>query len=312
MKIVLEAGISGWAKAQLQTFLSQSLEEEMRGNTKEKIQNTKDKIDMRLSQGQLNMLDTCPRKLQLTDIDRLGVPGSPEQQEQLVWGTRFHLIMQQRELGLPIESLVGEDPQLQSCFAALQGAAPEIFAAAGAGENPGFREAEHERILHFNGYLLTVRYDLLIADAKHAQILDWKTYPRPQNRQKLAANWQTRLYLYVLAETSDYLPKQISMTYWFVQSAGEGVPVPQSLKFAYNATQHKKTLADLTRLLSNFTGWQQRYQEAGEPFPQVREEAGQCRFCPFAVRCGRTQNHRQDALAVDRLPSFASIEEVAL
>ena len=267
---------------------------------------------MRLSQGQLNLLETCPRKFQLTHIEQLGSPASPEQQEQLVWGTRFHLLMQQRELGLPIESLLGEDPELQGCLAALQGAAPEIFAAAGAGVPPVFREAEHERIFNFNGDLLTVRYDLLIAEGKQAQILDWKTYPRPQNRQKLAANWQTRLYLYVLAETSDYLPKQISMTYWFVQSAGEGVPVPQSLKFAYNATQHKKTLASLTRLLSNLTGWLQRYQEAGEPFPQVREDAGQCGFCPFAVRCGRTQDRRQDALGVDRLPSFASIEEVAL
>jgi hypothetical protein len=267
---------------------------------------------MRLSQGQLNQLNTCPRKFQLTFIEQLASPVSPEQQEQLAWGTRFHLLMQQRELGLPIESLVGEEPQLQRCFAALLAAAPEIFAAAGAGESRVFREAEHDRILHFNGYLLTVRYDLLIADGKQAQILDWKTYPRPQNRQKLAENWQTRLYLYVLAETSDYLPKQISMTYWFVQSAGEGVPVPQSLKFAYNATQHKKNLASLTRLLSDLTGWLQRYQEAGEPFPQVGEDAGQCQFCPFAVRCGRTQNHRQDALAVDRLPSFATIEEVSL
>jgi hypothetical protein len=63
----------------------------------------------------------------------------------------------------------------------------------------------------------------LIADDL-AQILDWKTYPKPQNRRWVEQNWQTLLYPYVLAETSDYLPEQISMTYWFVQSEQPSKP----------------------------------------------------------------------------------------
>jgi ATP-dependent exoDNAse (exonuclease V) beta subunit len=59
--------------------------------------------------------------------------------------------------------------------------------------------------------LLTVIYDLLIEAEDNAQILDWKTYPQPKEQNRLAKDWQTRLYLYVLAETSDYLPEQISM-----------------------------------------------------------------------------------------------------
>lgn len=265
---------------------------------------------MRLSQGLLNLLNTCPRKFQHSYLEQLGSPVTPEQQERQAWGSRFHLLMQQRELGLPIESLVEEDPQMERCLTAFLKAAPEIFLPAP--DSPTFRQAEHDRAVDFKGYVLTVVYDLLIAGEQEAQILDWKTYPRPQDRQRLAQNWQTRLYLYVLAETSDYLPKQISMTYWFVQSAGEEVPLPQSLKFSYNQTQHKKTKTDLTRLLDNLTEWLQRYLEKGEPFPQVLPEAGQCSFCPFALRCDRSRALGEEAIALNAWSNLANIEEVSL
>ncbi|NEP21702.1 PD-(D/E)XK nuclease family protein, partial [Moorena sp. SIO3I6] len=80
----------------------------------------------RLSQGQLNVLETCPRKFQHIYFDQLGTPVSPEQQERLTWGSRFHLLMQQRELGLPVTSLVEEDTQLDYWLTGLVNAAPEL------------------------------------------------------------------------------------------------------------------------------------------------------------------------------------------
>ena len=176
----------------------------------------------RLSQGQLNLLETCPPKFQEVYLDQLSSPISPQQQEKLTWGSRFHLLMQQRELGLPIESLLSEDEQLQHSITSLVNAAPEILQP----DVQGRRDAEHCRTLQFQDYLLTVIYDLLITDDEGAQILDWKTYLQPENQTKLAKNWQTRLYLYVMAETSEYLPEQISMTYWFVKLPSQ----PQSLR----------------------------------------------------------------------------------
>lgn len=256
-----------------------------------------------LSQGQLNLLETCPRKFQHIYFDQLGTPVSPEQQERLTWGSRFHLLMQQRELGLPVESLVEEDAQLQHWLTALVNAASDVL----TWDPQTFRDSEHCRTLNFQGYLLTVIYDLLIEDEKSAQILDWKTYPQPKNRQWLAKDWQTRLYLYVLAETSDYFPEQISMTYWFVKSQ----PRPQSLKFTYSAAQHDKTRQDLTELLTKLTGWLQRYQEDGIPFPQVVPSFGRCDDCSFAVRCQRTSEGSMTS-SRDLLPNLADIPEVSL
>jgi hypothetical protein len=264
----------------------------------------------RLSQGYLNLLQTCPRKFQHIYFDQLGSPISPEQQEKQTWGSQFHLVMQQRELGLPVEFLVEEDPQLQRWVTSLIGAAPDISIA----DPQTFRHSEHCRTLNLQGYLLTVIYDLLIADPQQAQIIDWKTYPQPQHRRWLEKDWQTRLYLYVLAETSDYLLEQISMTYWFVQSQ----PQPQSLKFTYDRTRHQQTQADLTYLLNQLTDWLQSYQELGADLPQVAEAAGRCSDCSFAVRCGRSSSYVAGELPAisddptDLLLNLDAIEEVIL
>lgn len=260
---------------------------------------------MRLSQGQLNLLERCPRQFQHTYLEQLSSPGNPEQQERLAWGSRFHLLMQQRELGLPIASLVQEDTQLQSWMNAFANAAPEILAAD---TNNQFRESEHCRTLQVQDYLLTVIYDLLIT-TDLAQILDWKTYPKPQNRRWVEQNWQTLLYPYVLAETSDYFPEQISMTYWFVQSEQ-----PQSLKFTYNNTQHQKTKEKLHKLLNQLTYWLQRYEQ-GHPFPQVAAGSKLCDSCQFATRCDRDNNSdlfpNSAATSTDIL-NIATIQEVAI
>lgn len=260
---------------------------------------------MRLSQGQLNSLERCPRQFQHTYLDQISSPTSIEQQERQTWGSRFHLLMQQRELGLPIESLVQEDTQMRSWMTAFTSAAPEIL--AGGEERQMFRESEHCRTLQVQDYLLTVVYDLLIADELQAQILDWKTYPKPQNRRRLAENWQTLLYLYVLAETSEYPPEQISLTYWFVQSAEK----PQSLKFTYSMSQHQKIGQKLHRLLNQLSNYLETYQTGQFPQTQISQV---CDSCAFAVRCDRSHkgDDSKEAIASSLVPNLANIEEVSL
>ena len=221
--------------------------------------------------------------------------------------------MQQRELGLSIASITELDTEMQRCLVAFVNSAPELFTPS---EKDGkiFRQAEHPRTLIFQDYLFTVIYDLLIAEPNQAQILDWKTYPRPQKSKSIAQSWQTRLYLYVLVETSDYSPEQVSMTYWFVQLRGE--EPPQSLTFNYNQIEHDRTKQDLTNLLHQLTDWRQRYGEKGEFLPQVDISSYLCDTCQFATRCNRTQDTKASLanLAVenpiDWLPNIAIIDEI--
>ncbi|MEA5582345.1 PD-(D/E)XK nuclease family protein [Nodularia harveyana UHCC-0300] len=256
----------------------------------------------RLSQGHLNLLTVCPRKFQYTYLEQLKTPSNPIHAEHQTLGSRFHLLMQQREMGLPIASFLQADTQLESWMSGFTNAAPEILTPT---NHQSFRESEHYRTLQVDNYLLTVIYDLFIADSQEAQIIDWKTYPQPPNKRTLQQNWQTRLYLYVLAETSAYLPENIAMTYWFVQSEGE----PQNLKFNYSSTQHQQTAKELNYLLNQLTKWLESYQK-NELFPQVPPRSKTCNYCDFATACDRqlAKNTSQKY----NLPNLANIQEVSL
>jgi CRISPR/Cas system-associated exonuclease Cas4 (RecB family) len=266
---------------------------------------------LRLSQAQLNLLETCPRKFQNTYLEQLRPPTKPEYEEKQLLGSRFHLLMQQREMGLKIRSFLETDSQLESWMRAFAITAPDILTPANDSEI--FRESEHLRTLQVQNYLLSAIYDLLIADKEKAEILDWKTYRRSPNKRKLQNDWQTRLYLYVLAESSDYPPENISMTYWFVQSESK----PHSIKFSYSSLQHQQTEKKLNRHLNNLTKWLQGYQQ-GEQFPQIPEGSKTCNYCQYASRCERItvnseEKSSQDLLRVDsNLVNLANIQEVPL
>ncbi|MEM7773853.1 MAG: PD-(D/E)XK nuclease family protein, partial [Cyanobacteria bacterium P01_A01_bin.37] len=55
---------------------------------------------MRLSQAHLTLIESCPRKFQYVYLDQVVAPVSPDDQYRREWGTHFHLMMQQRELGI--------------------------------------------------------------------------------------------------------------------------------------------------------------------------------------------------------------------
>ena len=267
---------------------------------------------MRLSQGHLNAWERCPRKFQQIYLDQLGHAPTPEQQKRSDWGNRFHLVMQQRELGLPIERFLSADPELGNCISALIQAAPDIFPAE-RGEPTLFRQSEYRLTLKIQDYLLTAVYDLVILEAKRAQILDWKTYPRPPQNAQLAEDWQTRLYLFLLCETTSYVPEQIAMTYWFVRSRPSH-PAPQNLTFCYSQSQHEQTRRDLTHHLHQITLSLIQYQQ-GEALPhrvethlnaEIQDEREvQCPVCDVEIAS-------EQSPSLEKLPDFSEIPEVTL
>lgn len=261
----------------------------------------------RLSQGHLNLLTVCPRKFQYSYLEQLNTPIDPQKEEYQILGSRFHLLMQQREMGLSIHNLLKANPQLANWMTDFTKIAPEIFTTdINNHHHQTFRESEHYRTLQIGDYLLTVIYDLLITDQNQAQILDWKTYPQPPKREILAQNWQTKLYMYILAETSNYLSENISMTYWFVQSKGQ----TKNIKFTYNAQQHQKTAQELNQLLNNLTKWVRDYED-NTPLP-LKESDQICESCQFAVRCHRQKNKEITMNINQHFPNLENITEVSL
>ena len=258
-----------------------------------------------LSQGHLTVLDACDRKYQYIFIDALSGPSTYDQQATTQWGSQFHLMMQQRALDLPVEVMTGANVEMSDSLTALAEAAPEVFAhlpvSSGVGGDETFSQSEHRRTLAFNGYLLTVIYDLVVQSPHQGQIFDWKTHQRPPRKEWLKDDWQTRLYLYVLCETTDLRPEQLSMTYWFVRpgampdgSEVESLPVKQDIcerqptfyRFDYSENQHRQTRQDLQRLTRRLTQLLQLAEQSAD-FPKVALEKGLCDRCPFNIRCDR-------------------------
>jgi hypothetical protein len=197
---------------------------------------------IRLSQSQLNLLETCPPQFKKIYIDHLSSPMSLESQKSLHWGNQFHQLMQQHFLGLSIDSALVQYSNLNEMVKILFRSIIDKHTLS----SEFWTEAEHYIAFKKDNYLLTAIYDLLIVRNNQVQILDWKTYLKPKDKKQLENDWQTRLYLYLLAETSTYLPENISMTYWFIKDKHK----PQYLNFQYNQIQHNQTNLDLEKLLS--------------------------------------------------------------
>lgn len=265
-----------------------------------------------LSQSHLTLLEACPRRYQYVFFDARSAPSTYEQHAKTQWGSQFHLLMQQKALDLPIQSVSSADTDMTASLDALAKAAPEVFAHLPAVQSPNtFSQSEHRRVLAFNDYLLTVVYDLVVLSTQQTQedskgyIYDWKTHQTPPSKDRLKADWQTRLYQYVLCETTELAPEQISMTYWFVRldptrqpdkfsmdSSAESLAneslnqhaavEPSSYRFDYGLAQHDQTRRDLLALTDDLT----RMRQSGT-FPKVDIAKGLCDRCPFAVRCDR-------------------------
>jgi hypothetical protein len=260
-----------------------------------------------LSQQHLTLLATCPRKFQHIFLEQLTSPVDPQQQALNRWGSRLHKILQQREKQLPIDKILPADPAMARSVEALLATVPELDDTSPP--TCQLRQAEHQRVLPWGNFLFTAIYDLLIFKENEAKIIDWKTSFAPQQTQRLKNRWQTKLYLFLLAETTSYQPEQISMTYWFVGKQPNASPEtslsPESVVFAYNATWHEQIRQQLTTLLDQLTQWWQAYQQQDRDFPQVDREAGWCDRCQFAQRCQRNiSNHLS--------PDIASIPEIPL
>jgi len=269
---------------------------------------------LHLSQSQLQILEACPRKFQHIYLEQLSPPPDPLQQEGLTWGSNFHLVMQQRELGLPVgvgisapehqvSPGVALDEAMAGAIAALLTAAPELFPPQTPPQT--FRAAEHPLTWELHGYLFTVIYDLLIATPDAAQIVDWKTHQKLLKPEFLAQQWQTKLYLYLLAATTDYSPEKIALTYWFVKNT----PQPQRVTITYNQEIHQQIHRELTDLLAELDAALEDYQTRGREFTQVSPKAGLCLGCSFAARCGRGDRSIDQKIV---LPDLADVAEVSL
>ena len=270
---------------------------------------------IQLSQSHLRLLTLCPRKYQYNFLDQFFIPTTKSQtyvQEEL--GKRFHLVMQQHWMDLDIEPILKDSPEIQQRFEAFKQHPPNLIAEKNSKDAQHL--TEHRRRIKFEDYLLVGIFDLLILTPDSGQIVDWKSYIKPRNTKPIQKSWQTKLYPFLLAETSQLSPEQISMTYWFAQTHEPNDS--HTITFNYSTAQHQKIKQTLHKQLKKLTGWMQAYQQSDKTnrkdFPQVKESAGICdpaqNPCLYRYRCQRSQTSSSQTdwdklLDLDAIPPFS-------
>lgn len=222
-----------------------------------------------LSQNHLNILEICPPIFQKIYLQQLKNPINVIQEEKIEWGKQFHLLMQQHNLGLSIDEIDIDNEELKTSVKGLINATADIWNSS----DVMAKEAEFQINYTLKNFLFTSVYDLLILYENKAVIFDWKTYLQPENEQQLINNWQTKLYLYILAEKLDYKPHQISFTYWFVKLPNK----PQKYTIKYSKTKHEETKKELNVLLEKLEYLTTEYVENKINFPHHQN----CEKCPY-------------------------------
>ncbi|MGB7416373.1 MAG: PD-(D/E)XK nuclease family protein [Thermosynechococcaceae cyanobacterium] len=238
-----------------------------------------------LSQSHLNQLSECPRQFQYRYLEQWGLPTVAPQPEQQSLGTQFHHLLQQRSLGLNIQPFLDVNKQLRQWFETLDQSPPPLIA--------GNVLSEYQQLLPYGDFTLVAVYDRLIQNSQQAQILDWKTYTRPRNLDRLRQDWQTRLYPYMLVENSSYAPEQVAMVYWFAQAPGDS----HTLVLPYDTRAHRQTHQDLTQMLAQLSQALAAYVN-GQNLEQIAIATGRCDRCPFFARC-RGGSEQPEAIGFD-------------
>lgn len=241
-----------------------------------------------LSRGQLHAFLECKRQFELRYLRRMPWPQAPLKEEvatAVSRGHQFHQLLERHFLGLPIDAHTLDDNKLRQWWHDFSNSELEI-------PNGHFGIAQHRRYLPEHrltipagNHFLLGRFDLLVIGDEggrpFAHLFDWKT-SRPRAVADLYADWQTRLYLAMLAESGDALlpnqrlhADQISMTYWYVKEPDQ----PRTI--VYDKAKHQDNWAEILQILDDLDE-----NIARDTWPLV-DSWMPCRNCSYQVYCGR-------------------------
>lgn len=239
-----------------------------------------------LAQQHLYTFHTCPRRFYLRFLARVPWPEAPlgpEQELAYERGRRFHRWIERRLLGLPVADEGDHDPVLAGWWSTFERTAPVL-------PNGGrFVETSLTVPVGPDGrHRLTGRFDLLVVGEDSdghpaAALFDWKT-GEPRDITRLRRAWQTRVYLFVLAEGGAALapgsagafePDRLTFTYWYVAE-------PASLRrIAYDAPTHRHNRMELEAVVAEIDR-----QLIENKWP-LTDDWNECRQCAYRAHCGR-------------------------
>lgn len=239
-----------------------------------------------LSRGRLASFLNCQRQYQLRFVERVAWPEAPLPDEiaaMVAHGQRFHQLLERHFLGLPVQP---EDDTLRIWWNRFKDSAlswpngrfiPETSLTIPIALPTPARKA----------YLLNGRFDLLCISTENgtpsAHIFDWKT-GKPLDVPTLRRDWQTRLYLALVAEGGSALrlssnrpisPENISLTYWYVDEPD----APRTIR--YSTALHQENWTQLQAIVQQLDALED------DVIWPLTDDWTTCRTCAYQIICGR-------------------------
>ena len=236
-----------------------------------------------LSRYKLAAFLACPRRFELRYLRQLAWPAAPRQEEdetRAALGRQFHQLVQRHFMGLPVDEAAIGNARLRRWWRLFRQHRPEL--------PPGRILTEATLSIPIGRHFLHGRFDLLLLGAKEGQpaahLFDWKT-GQAQDEATLRRDWQTRLYLALLAEGGGALwgegappalqPENIRITYWYVTAPDSPRALP------YSAAEHQQNWQELTAVVNQIEA---RLESGAWP---LTDDLAQCRWCSYQIYCGR-------------------------
>ncbi|MCA9933218.1 MAG: PD-(D/E)XK nuclease family protein [Ardenticatenaceae bacterium] len=236
-----------------------------------------------LSRGRLETFLACQRRFQLRYLRRLPWPPQPLQEdteESLARGQQFHQLLERYFLGLAVEPGLIGDEQVRRWW--------DLFQRSGLALPEGRPLPELTLTIPIGKHLLNGRFDLLILGDHDGQpfahLFDWKT-GRARREADLRRDWQTRLYLAMLAEGGQALladerpfpPEAIAITYWYATAPNK----PRTIH--YDAAWHAQNWAEIQAIVAQIDAQLQADTWS------LTDDWTLCRDCGYQVYCGRQE-----------------------
>jgi hypothetical protein len=246
-----------------------------------------------LSQAKFRAFLACPKRFQLRYLRHLSWPnlyGDAQTEEALTRGKQFHLLLEQHFLGLDIPLPGAGDTAVSTWY--------RSFTQHNPVRQHGRFLPEHRLTVPIGRHLLLGRFDLLVvgeqAGEPFAHIYDWKT-GRAKGAGELEQEWQTRLYLALLAEGGGALwgdgrtlpPDRITFTYWYVREPD----APRTIH--YSAARHSQNWAEIKAVAGQMDAHLQQ-----DEWP-LTTDLSRCRACGYQVYCGRREAGSGQAAAAE-------------
>lgn len=243
--------------------------------------------DFKFSQASLQDYQDCRRRFELRYLERLPWPAVQtepylESERIMQQGAAFHHLVQQHQIGLPVELLSAQikDDELEDWWQRYLDSSPEFLLPRAEGHVRKY--PERLLVTPLAGYTLLAKMDLLIIQpGRYLRIVDWKTSRRKPKRSWLASRLQTMVYRFMAVEAAGHLndgepvqADQVDILYWFTATPKE----PEI--FTYSQEQYLEDRQTLIRMIEEIAA-----RQTGD-FPLTPDEQ-RCRYCVYRSLCDR-------------------------